>query len=71
MRCVLLVHGGCVMYVSEVLEVMHRMLLVTLEGVEGGLCLLEVSEVSEVLDVLEVMRRMLLFTLEAVDGGLC
>src|SRR6266480_4334405 len=60
-----------VLYMLATLEGMRRRLLFTLEGVEGGLCLLEVSEVSEVLDVLEVMRRMLLFTLEAVDGGLC
>ena len=57
-------------------------LLCMLEAVEGGLCLLEVSDVLDSLDVmrcmlevvegelcsLEVTRRVLLHTLEAVEG---
>jgi len=56
-----------------------------LEAVEGGLCLLEVSDVLDALDVmrcmlevvegelcsLEVTRRVLLHTLEAVEGEFC
>ena len=36
-----------------------------MDAVEGGLCLLDV------LEVLEVMRRVLFCMLEAVEGGLC
>ena len=40
----------------------------SLQAVESGLRLLEVSQV---LEAPEVMRRVLLYTLEAVEGGLC
>ena len=49
------------------LEVMRCVLLCIPEAVEGGLRLLEVLEVSEVLEVMRCVLRML----EAVEGGLC
>jgi len=55
-----------VLYALEMLEGMPRTLLCMLEAVEGGFCLLEVSEV---LQVSEVIRCVLLCTLEAVEGG--
>ena len=44
---------------------MRRVLLCMLEAVGGGLCLLDV------LEVVEVMRCVLLCIPEAVEGGLC
>ena len=52
-----------VLYASEMLEGMRRVLLRMLEAVEGELCLLEVPEVQE------VMRCALLYTPEAVEVG--
>ena len=79
MCCVLLVNGRWVMYAGLLAggdggpggDALCAALY--LEAVEGGLWLLEASEVSvlKVLEVPEVMRCVLLCKLEAVEGGLC
>src|SRR6266480_1314896 len=67
-----------VLYALEMLEGMPGVLLCMLEAVEGGLCLLDVLEVPEVmrrvllcmlevLEVVEVMHRALLCLLEVLE----
>src|SRR6266480_1335961 len=57
-----------VLYVLEMLEGMHRVLLRMLKDVEGGRCL---PEVLEVFDVPEVMRCVLFDMLKATEGRRC